>query len=114
MHELSIAQSLLQIALRECLASGHQRIDSVRIRIGKASGIMSDALLFAFDAIKEGTGASAARLEIEEVPVGGTCGSCGGSFTVEEEFVLCCPLCSAAEFRISAGRELDIVDMEVS
>ncbi|MHB8882408.1 MAG: hydrogenase maturation nickel metallochaperone HypA [Thermodesulfovibrionales bacterium] len=114
MHEVSIALNLIDIVTGQCKKEGYERIDSVRIRIGRASGIMPDALLFAFDAIKPDSIARNAVLEIEEVPLTGHCNACDRTFIAEEEYVLSCPLCSGSSFVITAGRELDILDMEVS
>ncbi len=114
MHELSIAQNLLDIVSEQCIKSGHKKIDSVNLRIGRASGILPDALIFAFDAIKSDSIAQDAMLNIEEVPVTGSCSECRRSFSVQGEFVLNCPLCMGNSFQITSGRELDIIDMEVS
>ena len=114
MHEASIALSLLEIASRECSKSGHKRIDSISVRVGKASGVMPDALLFAFDAMKEGSAARDAVLQVEEVPVSGRCRDCSSEFTVAEQYVLSCPICGGRSFSITAGREMDITEMEVS
>ena len=114
MHELSIAQNLIDIVTEQCLRDGFQVIESIHIRIGRASGIMPDALTFAFNAIKTDSIAKNASLDIEEIPVAGTCRDCSHEFIVEEEYVLCCPSCKGSSFVITTGRELDIVDMEVS
>jgi len=114
MHEASIAGSLLEIVSEQCRKSGYRRIDSINVKIGRASGIMSDALIFAFDAIKSGSVAKDAVLNIESVPVGGHCRDCNTVFTVEEEYVLNCPRCGGVSFSVTSGRELDVVDMEVS
>jgi hydrogenase nickel incorporation protein HypA/HybF len=114
MHEVSIALSLLDIVSEECRKSGSGNVDVINLKIGRASGIMPDALIFAFEAIKGDSIAKNARLNIEEVPVTGHCRECGDRFTVEEEYVLCCPRCGGGSFEIVAGRELDIIDMEVS
>ena len=114
MHELSIAQNLLDIVSAQCLKDGFKEIESINIKVGKASGIMPDALSFGFDAIKTDTIAKNACLNIAEIPVTGSCRDCNFVFTVEEEYVLCCPYCKGPSFVITAGRELDIVDMEVS
>ena len=45
MHEASIAQSVLDIAGENCKKAGYSRIDSIRLRIGRASGVMTEALL---------------------------------------------------------------------
>ncbi|MBI5632007.1 MAG: hydrogenase maturation nickel metallochaperone HypA [Nitrospirae bacterium] len=114
MHELSIAQNVLEIISEQCIKSGHTKIDSVNLRIGRASGIMPDALFFAFNAIKTDSLAAEALLNIEEVPVTGLCNDCSHSFIVQEEYILNCPVCKGSSFQITSGRELDIIDMEVS
>lgn len=114
MHEVSIAVNLIEIVSDQCVKNGCSTIAFVNIKIGRASGIMPDALLFAFDAVKEGSIAGNAVLNIEEVPVSGYCSDCNSNFTVEEEYVVSCPVCGGSSFRITAGREMDIIDMEVS
>jgi hydrogenase nickel incorporation protein HypA/HybF len=114
MHEVSIALDLLRIVSEQCRKGGFERIDSINLKIGRASGIMPDALLFAFDVVKEGSPAGGAKLNIEEVPVSGHCKDCGKNFIVEENYVLNCPFCGGTEFVVTGGRELDIIDMEVS
>jgi hydrogenase nickel incorporation protein HypA/HybF len=113
MHEVSIAESLLDIALRECTGKGFTEIRSITVRIGKASGIMPEALLFAFDAVKLDTAAHAAVLTIEEVPVAGHCRICLADFRVEEKYVFNCPHCGSGSFTVSSGRELEMREMEV-
>ncbi|MBM4129390.1 MAG: hydrogenase maturation nickel metallochaperone HypA, partial [Nitrospira sp.] len=83
------------------------------VRVGRASGVMPEALLFAFDAIKTGTVAEKASLTIDEIPIGGFCSSCNSEFSVEEPYVLFCPKCGETSFRLNTGRELDIQEMEV-
>jgi hydrogenase nickel incorporation protein HypA/HybF len=113
MHEVSVAESLLKIAVDECRRNGYSKISHVRVVIGKASGVMPEALLFAFDALKAETIAADATLTIEEVPVAGHCTVCNANFTALESFVLCCPQCGSSAYNIHAGRELDIKDLEV-
>jgi hydrogenase nickel incorporation protein HypA/HybF len=114
MHEVSIALNLLDIVSDACRNSGGSAVESINLKIGRASGIMTDALLFAFEAVKAGSVAEKARLNIQEVPVSGHCRSCGADFEADEEFVLCCPCCGGGSFDITAGREMDIIDMEVT
>ena len=113
MHEVSIALSLLGIAERYCEKEGYKGIESIGVKIGKASGVMSEALLFAFDAVNIGTIAEKAHLIIDEIPISGFCNTCNNNFTVEEEYDLCCPRCGDTLFRLERGRELDIYEMEV-
>jgi hydrogenase nickel incorporation protein HypA/HybF len=113
MHEVSIVQGMLDIAIDSCIKQGYKGIESIRIKIGKASGVVPDSLHFAFEALKTGTIAEKAVLTIEEIPVGGFCESCNSNFTVEEAYVIACPLCGKTTFRVETGRELNIDEIEV-
>ena len=112
MHELSIALSVLDIVRSAAAESGLTHVTIVRLRVGRASGVQPEALRFAFDCSKAGTPAAAARLEIEEVPVGGHCEVCDCDFTSAEPYVLACPLCGGTSFRVITGDELHVLDLE--
>jgi hydrogenase nickel incorporation protein HypA/HybF len=114
MHEVSIALNLIEIVSEQCIKNGYNKIDSINIRVGRASGIMTEALFFAFDAVKNESIAKNASLNIEEIPLSGCCNECNNDFTVDEDFILSCPVCRGSSFRITAGREMDIIDMDVS
>ncbi len=113
MHEVSIAQGLLEIAIDSCTKQGYEGIESIRVKIGKASGVMPDSLLFAFEALKIGTIAEKAILTIDEIPVSGFCNGCKTNFSVEEAYVISCPKCGNMSFRLESGRELNVYEMEV-
>ena len=114
MHEVSIAVSLLDLISTHCERGGYRSVQSVRLRIGRASGVLADALLFAFDVIKADTAARDAVLVIDSVSLGGICGECSSPFEVDEPYVLECPLCGSSSFKIEKGYELEIIEMEVN
>lgn len=114
MHEVSIILNVLEIAEKRCKEEGFERIDLIKLRIGTASGVFPDALLFAFEVSRNDTLAREASLVIEEVSLCGLCNSCGKEFEVRDKYVLSCLLCGSDDFSIIAGRELDIVELEVS
>ncbi len=115
MHETALALSILDIIVEKCSEAGGHTVDSVRVRIGKAAGVLPDALQFAFDAVKATTVAERAQLVIEPVPVGGICNECRKEFTAgDAQFVFSCPLCGSKSFEIKTGREMEIMDMEIS
>ena len=113
MHEVSIAQGVLEIAIDNCTKQGYKGIESIKVKVGKASGVVPDSLQFAFEALKAETIAGKAVLMITEIPVGGFCESCKRNFTVEESYVISCPLCGKTSFRLETGRELNVDEMEV-
>jgi len=113
MHEVSIAQGMLDIALDYCGKNGYSVIKSITVKIGKAAGVVPDSLQFAFESLKTETIAQNATLIIDEVPVAGTCNDCGKHFTVDEAYVIQCPLCGSLSFKLETGRELNISELEV-
>lgn len=112
MHEASIIMGILETVTRQCQLEGYRTINSIRLRIGKASSILPDSLHFAFDAAKLHTIAKNATLIIDEVPIGGACSACGHQFTVET-FIFDCPACHSTKIKVSQGFDMEIVDMEV-
>ena len=113
MHEASIALSVLETVSDLCQQEGYNSIESVRLRVGRAAGILPDALLFAFDAAKAGTIASKAELIIEYISLGGVCRDCGSNFASEERYIFACPVCKSSGIKITQGDEMQIIDMEV-
>jgi hydrogenase nickel incorporation protein HypA/HybF len=114
MHEASIAISLLETVSDLCQQEGYNSIESVRLKVGRAAGILPDALLFAFDVAKAGTIASQAELIIEYILLGGFCCDCGSQFESEERYIYSCPACKSSAIKITGGDEMQIIDMEVN
>jgi hydrogenase nickel incorporation protein HypA/HybF len=115
MHEASIAVSILDIVVGLCQREGYPAIESVRIRVGKGSNILPEALCFAFSAARKETIAADARLVIEEVGITAICLDCGKETELEDSYsLLACAACSSYSLRILSGYEMEIVDMEVA
>ena len=109
MHELSIAQSVVAAV---CERAGERRVHSVRVRIGALTAVVPDAMQFCFGLAVEGTVADGARLDIERRSGTVRCRACGAE-TDLSDLVLLCP-CGSADVAVTAGRELQIVSMEVA
>lgn len=115
MHEASIVAELLNIATNECIKNGYSKIEQIKVVIGRATGIMTDALLFAFDVLKKDTPAENANLIIEEIPVRGICKDCGEEFENNENYIIFeCPHCGSFSVDLISGKELNIIEMEIS
>jgi len=68
MHELSLAQGLLDQLLALAREHGAKTVLTVRVDIGDRAGIVIDSFVFGFDAVKTGCQATSnARLEVREV-----------------------------------------------
>lgn len=115
MHEASIALGILDTVIKQCREAGYGSIESVRVKIGKAAGVLPDALGFAFDIAKKGTLADEAVLMIDHILIGGICHDCGKEFEVDDNrFIYRCPSCSSSSLKVDRGYEMQIVDMEVN
>jgi len=68
MHELSIAEELLQIITNKASQVGISKIEQINLKIGEFSGILPDALIFAFELLSKDTMMEGARIEIEHSP----------------------------------------------
>ena len=113
MHEFSIMQAALDTAGEKARAAGAARIHRLTLRVGALSGVVPEALRFAFDALKEKSPAAAAELEIESVPAVGWCAGCVAEFAVAEMNYEC-PRCRRPSGELRRGKEMDLASLEIS
>lgn len=111
MHEIGIIQEILTIATDAIQEKGSE-IKQITINIGKISGVVCEALEFAFDVIKKDTIAKNAILKIELLPVICSCHYCQKEFQPDEWFFEC-PICHQLSHAIIQGKEIDIVSIEI-
>ncbi|MBW1779587.1 MAG: hydrogenase maturation nickel metallochaperone HypA [Deltaproteobacteria bacterium] len=112
MHEMSIAQGLLDIIKEEMDKHGARVLRSVRLQIGQLSAIVPESLSFCFEIMTAGTELEGARLNMEMIPLRGICRKCNREFEIKE-YAFECPYCSSREIDTISGQELSIVEMEV-
>ena len=114
MHELSLAQSLLEIVLRHADKNGAVRVQRLVLSFGRMSCIEPRALETAFAVTAAGTRAEGARLSFTIHPVVVSCLSCEREYTLEDHGVLVCPSCGDAKVVVVGGTEdLELIEMEV-
>ncbi len=113
MHELAIAQSIADAVTTRAIACKASRVKNVRLKVGEASGVVTDSLAFcfemlaSFDPLLEG-----ARLVIDTVPHRARCRHCELEFAIAD-FVAQCPTCGEWSTEVVSGSELQILDMEI-
>ncbi len=113
MHELAIAQSIVDAVGEKAVACHATRIKSVHLRIGEASGIIPDSLTFSFEMLAScDPMLDDARLLIDEVPHRARCHHCNCVFAVAN-FIACCPSCQTWDTEIISGTELQILEIEI-
>ncbi len=113
MHELAIAQSIAEAVEVRAAEYNAARVGRVRLRIGEASGIVTDSLAFCFEMVaSQSPILEGARLQIEDVPHRAYCRHCAKEFDVTN-FVARCPDCEEWSSEVISGTELLILDMEI-
>jgi len=105
MHEMSIAEGILDIALDYAAKNGG-RVKKVGLILGEMSGVETEALDFAWDIITKGTAAEGAKLESRRTELIGRCQKCGREGHVEN-YNFFCPACGGV-VEILSGRELKV------
>jgi hydrogenase nickel incorporation protein HypA/HybF len=111
MHELSIAQALVDQVQKIAKESNSGKVIRITLRIGKLAGVDPEALSFAFPIAAEGTCLHSTLIEVISVEPELRCRACGKS--VETEFVLACVHCGSKDLDLKQGRELLIESVEM-
>ena len=112
LHEFSITQSILAIALGKANSAEARRISRINIVIGELSGIVDDCVQFYFDFLSKDTMAAEASLAFDKVPTQLRCRECGTTFSPDDSAWLC-PSCKEQKIDIIFGRECYINSIEV-
>jgi len=113
MHELSVTESILEIAVRHGQNSGAARITNLYLVIGQLSSIIDDSVQFYWDIVSKDTLAENAKLHFRRIPTQLRCLDCNQEFApVKEDFA--CPECGSIRVKVSAGEEffLEAIDIE--
>jgi hydrogenase nickel incorporation protein HypA/HybF len=109
MHELSIAEALVDIAVRH--ARGRP-VSRVEVAVGHLRQVVPSALSFAFELVAQGTPVEGAELVMNVVPAAGRCRACGEE-SVLDGWPLLCRACGSADMAVTAGEELRVESLDV-
>ena len=112
MHEQSIVESLLALALENAEKAQARKIVKINLVVGAYTGVVEDAVDFYFGFLSKNTIAAGASIVYSHVPAKLRCRLCGNIFT-PEKLDYHCPDCKGQQVDIIAGRELYIDSMEV-
>jgi len=110
MHEVTICEELLGQLAALAGQHGWSRVRRVWVRLGLLSGVVPEALEFAFSAMTPGTPAEGAELVLETDPGCFSCAVCGELELPRMDFT--CPQCGGPLQLVRAGRELLLCGVE--
>jgi len=112
MHEVGIANSVLEAVQTEAARHPGAVVRKVGVTVGELAGIDPDALAFSFEALTTGTEWQQLVLEIQTRPRMHRCPACGLDFRVID-YQFGCPECGACATECIAGDELELAYLEI-
>lgn len=111
MHEGVVATALAQKLRQIAQQHGVRRILAVRVRLGLMSGVVPEALQFAFQVQKNDALLENCRLDLEMIPMELRCPSCGFCFPAPALHERC-PQCGAWAYATSGSSEIILASVE--
>jgi hydrogenase nickel incorporation protein HypA/HybF len=112
LHELSLTQNLIEIAEEHARRENATVITSMTMEIGALSGVIPEAVEFAFEACTKDTLADGAKLEIRRIPALGRCQQCSQECAMEN-LLDGCTACGSFALDIIKGQEMALIEMEI-
>ena len=115
MHELSVTDSLLKLAIQHATAAKAVHVTQMYLVIGQLSSIVDDSVQFYWDMISQGTICEGAQLHFDRRPVTLECLDCHQSYTLDGE-LMACPRCTSDRIKVTSGEEfyLDSIEVETA
>lgn len=112
MHELSVTEEILRIALEHAERAGARRITDIHLVVGELSGVVDDSIQFYMDFLSPDTLAAGVKLDFRHVPARLHCRQCGHEFE-PQGMDWNCPACHTLGGEIVAGKEFYVESIEV-
>jgi hydrogenase nickel incorporation protein HypA/HybF len=108
MHGLGITRNI--VAIVSDAAKG-RKVRRVTLEVGELSGVMTDAIVFCFDVVAQGTVLEGAELDILTIRGRARCSCCGAEFAIATLYTPCA--CGSRQLERVQGEELNIKTMEL-
>ncbi|WP_018077118.1 hydrogenase maturation nickel metallochaperone HypA [Thiobacillus denitrificans] len=112
MHELAVAQALVEQVEAVIHQNHAQRATLIRVRIGPLAGVVPDLLATAFPLAAAGSRMEHAKLEFAHAPIRVCCQTCGLDTEAAMNRLLC-GACGDWHTRIISGDELLLESVEL-
>jgi hydrogenase nickel incorporation protein HypA/HybF len=112
MHEQSIVESILALALDNARKADANKILKIHLVVGELSGVLDQSVGFYFGFLSRNTIASQASICFKHVPAQLLCRTCNMVF-LPQRLDFHCPICKEQQVEIVAGRELYVDSLEV-
>jgi len=112
MHELSLAESVMQIAEDAARRERARRVRRIVVELGRLAAVEREALAFCLEVVARGTLAEGAEISFVDVPGAGWCAHCSCEIPMASSIDLC-PHCGGARVQIVRGTEMRVSELEI-
>ena len=112
MHELSVTESLLRIAVEHAEKANATRVTDLNIVIGDLASMVDESIQFYWDIIAKGTIAEQAKLHFRRIPAELQCNTCSARYRPTEQELIC-PNCRSVGAKIITGEEFFLESIDV-
>jgi hydrogenase nickel incorporation protein HypA/HybF len=112
MHEMSLAEGVLQIIEDAAKDQNFSRVKTVWLEIGLLAGVEVEAMRFCFDAVTRDTIAQDAVLEIVQPPGLAWCLQCSCAVQVQALYDTC-PKCGGYQLQVTGGNDMRVKELDV-
>jgi hydrogenase nickel incorporation protein HypA/HybF len=112
MHELSLAENLIEILEDEARRQGFRQVRRLWLDVGVLSAVEPAALLFAFDVAARGSCAEGAEVRLNPLPGEAWCPACRQVIEIST-YHDPCPLCLGHGLKVTGGSQFQIKELEV-
>jgi hydrogenase nickel incorporation protein HypA/HybF len=112
MHELSITENMLEIALDYATRAHAKRIINLYLIVGEMSSIVDDSVQFYWELITDNTIAENSKLNFKRIKAEFICNDCETKyFLIDQQ--LTCPSCNSSNISLIAGDEFMIEAIDI-
>ncbi len=112
MHELSVTESILEIAATHAQANKASKVTQINLVIGRLSSIIDDSVQFYWETISEGSICEGSKLSFARIPAVLRCLDCQREYQIEQELTPC-PCCGSHKTQIISGEEFYVDSIEI-
>ncbi len=112
MHELSVTESVLEIACKHAEKAQAIKVTDIYLVIGRLSSIVDDSVSFYWEMISKNTVCEDAKLHFKRIPAKLICLQCSQDYILDDELTPC-PNCGSARVKVISGDEFNLDSIEI-
>lgn len=113
MHELSVTENILSIALSHAEQNGADQVTAINLVIGDFSNLLPDCIQYYWEIIAEGTICKKAELHFDRRPAVFRCDDCRHEYIINGEMTGC-PNCQSSNVALISGNEFWVDSIEIT